>query len=173
MREFPAAQIMAPSAIPMPRPAIAPMTLTTDRLILRPWRDQDREPFVMMAESEEVMRHLRPLPTKEACNRWIDHQVKHEIAHGFCLWAADLKVSSTFIGAVGLLNTSFMAHFTPAIEVGWRLAHRYWGHGYAPQSRAGSFGFCLPSSKRTRGCRPHWCAKSPKPPCDGEARDVS
>lgn len=38
-----------------------------------------------------------------------------------------------FIGFIGLAAPTFEAHFTPAIEVGWRLAHKFWGHGYATE----------------------------------------
>ena len=41
---------------------------------------------------------------------------------------------SGFIGVVGLESVSYEAHFTPAVEVAWRLARAYWGRGYATEA---------------------------------------
>jgi RimJ/RimL family protein N-acetyltransferase len=62
---------------------------------------------------------------------------------GWGLWAVEVVGVVPFIGFVGLNRTSFDAHFTPAVEVGWRLARPYWGHGYATEAAAASltFGF--------------------------------
>jgi RimJ/RimL family protein N-acetyltransferase len=52
--------------------------------------------------------------------------------HGF--WAAELLESGQFIGFVGLKVVPFEAHFTPATEVGWRLARLFWNRGYATEA---------------------------------------
>jgi RimJ/RimL family protein N-acetyltransferase len=67
----------------------------------------------------------------------------HFARHGFGWWAVEVAESTEFIGFVGLLVPSFEAHFTPCVEIGWRLAHRYWGHGYAPEAARAAlrFGF--------------------------------
>jgi len=52
---------------------------------------------------------------------------------GWGLWAVEVIESSQFIGFVGLAEPRFDAHFTPAVEVGWRLAHDAWGKGYATE----------------------------------------
>jgi ribosomal-protein-alanine N-acetyltransferase len=98
------------------------MQLLTQRLIIRSWKDSDRKPFAEMSEDADVMEHLRPLATRDACNAWIDFQIDHESSHGFCLWALESRASGIFMGAAGLLHVSFAARFTPAVEVGWRLA---------------------------------------------------
>jgi ribosomal-protein-alanine N-acetyltransferase len=62
---------------------------------------------------------------------------------GFGLWAVELPRSTPLIGFVGLHEALFEAPFTPAVEVGWRLARAYWGHGYATEAAraATAFGF--------------------------------
>ena len=47
----------------------------------------------------------------------------------------------TFVGAVGLLRVGYEAHFTPAVEVGWRIARAFWGKGYAPEAAWASICF--------------------------------
>jgi hypothetical protein len=56
---------------------------------------------------------------------------RHFVEHGFGLWAAELPGVAGFIGFVGLAHVPFAAPFTPAVEIGWRLAADHWGHGYA------------------------------------------
>ncbi|WP_375776069.1 GNAT family N-acetyltransferase [Bradyrhizobium sp. ma5] len=102
-----------------------------------------------MAADSVVMQHLRPLPTRESSDAWVDFQIEHQSTHGYCMWAVELSCSGAFVGAVGLLLVNFPAHFTPAVEVGWRLARAYWEQGLATEAgrRALEFGFqelCLP-----------------------------
>ncbi|HEY2566295.1 MAG TPA: GNAT family N-acetyltransferase, partial [Candidatus Aquirickettsiella sp.] len=52
----------------------------------------------------------------------------------FTVYAVELKSNREFIGFAGLLVVSFEAHFTPAVEIGWRLAFRHWGNGYATEA---------------------------------------
>lgn len=50
---------------------------------------------------------------------------------------------SGFIGFVGLAVPRFEAHFTPCVEVGWRLRQSAWGYGFATEAAAAAihFGF--------------------------------
>lgn len=54
--------------------------------------------------------------------------------HGFGLWAVEVRSTVAFIGFTGLWPATFAAPFTPAVEVGWRLAAESWGHGYATEA---------------------------------------
>ena len=110
------------------------MQLFTQRLTLRSRKDSDRQPFAEMSEDADVMEYLRPLATREACDAWVDFQIDHQSAHGFCLWALESRASGLFMGAAGLLHVRFAAHFTPAVEVGWRLARPFWGQGLAVEA---------------------------------------
>ncbi|MFN5682657.1 GNAT family N-acetyltransferase, partial [Bradyrhizobium sp.] len=107
------------------------MILATDRLALREWRDDDRAPFAAMSADPEVMKFLRALPTREACDQWIDFQIAHQAEHGFCFWVVESRATGAFLGATGLFRVFFDAPFTPAVEIGWRLARATWGQGIA------------------------------------------
>ncbi|HEY4776568.1 MAG TPA: GNAT family N-acetyltransferase, partial [Candidatus Acidoferrales bacterium] len=58
---------------------------------------------------------------------------EHFKKHGFGLFAAELRKDQTFIGFVGVAVPSFKAHFTPCVEIGWRLSADYWGRGLATE----------------------------------------
>lgn len=122
---------------------LGPKVLTTTRLILRPWQDSDHAPFLAMSVDPEVMAHLLPFASPQAITGWINRQQMHLAENGFCFWAIESKESGAFMGAAGLLRISYKAHFTPAVEVGWRLARRFWGQGYAPEAAGAAlqFGF--------------------------------
>src|SRR5690348_1329453 len=105
------------------------MELRTERLILRGWRESDREPFARMNADPEVMRHfMRPL-TRQESDGFADRIERQFEDLGFGPWAVEIPGEAPFIGFVGLLRHTFPAHFTPAVEVGWRLDQRFWGRG--------------------------------------------
>ena len=118
-------------------------SLTTERLVLRPWRPSDTEPFAAMSQDPEVMAHLLAFASPEAVAAWILRQQAHFSNHGFGFWALESRETGEFMGATGLLHIRYQAHFTPAVEVGWRLARRFWGQGYVLEAArsALSFGF--------------------------------
>lgn len=117
--------------------------LVTERLRLRQWRDADLDPFAALNADAEVMRHFPATMTRAESDAFADG-VRAKIAHdGWGLWAIEVTDGPSFIGFVGLNRPRFEAHFTPAVEVGWRLTRQYWGNGYATEAAAGalSFGF--------------------------------
>ncbi len=61
--------------------------------------------------------------------------------HGYGLWALEVRATGEFVGFTGLAVPSFSAHFTPAVEVGWRLARSAWGMGYATEAGLASIAF--------------------------------
>jgi RimJ/RimL family protein N-acetyltransferase len=65
----------------------------------------------------------------------------HFEQHGFGLWAVEVPGLAPFAGFIGLCIPRFEAHFTPCIEVGWRLAAEYWGRGYATEGARAVLGF--------------------------------
>jgi RimJ/RimL family protein N-acetyltransferase len=109
------------------------MAIETERMKLRLWRDADREPFARMNCDPAVMEFFPALLTREESDATVDRIEAHFAAHDFGVWAAELKATGEFIGFVGLWVPSFEAHFTPCVEIGWRLAARHWGRGLATE----------------------------------------
>lgn len=110
------------------------VTLSGDRVCLRPWRDEDEEPFAAMNSDARVMEFFRDCLSRAQSDAMVDHIRKHFAQHGFGLWAIEVPGVMPFIGFAGLLIPRFSAHFTPCVEVGWRLSFAYWGHGYATEA---------------------------------------
>jgi ribosomal-protein-alanine N-acetyltransferase len=117
--------------------------LITDRLILRRWRDADREPFAALNADPEVMEHFPAALTRAQSDEMIERVEAGFDRYGFGLWALELAGTGEFIGFTGLSVPRFEAPFMPAVEVGWRLARSAWGHGYASEAarRALQVGF--------------------------------
>ncbi len=111
----------------------APAELRTQRLVLRRWRDADREPFAALNADPDVMRNFPAPLTRAQSDDFVDRVEARFDHHGFGLWAVDAP-GLGFIGFVGLWWAAFPASFTPALEVGWRLSRAAWGHGFAPEA---------------------------------------
>jgi RimJ/RimL family protein N-acetyltransferase len=111
----------------MPHPVL---DLRGPRVLLRPWRESDLEPFAAMSADPEVMEFL-PAVTRAESDGALGRVTRHIEEHGFAFWALELPGEIPFAGFVGLAVPRFEASFTPCVEVGWRLARAHWGKGYA------------------------------------------
>lgn len=107
--------------------------IQTDRLILRPWKPEDLEPFAQLNADPKVREFFPGLQTRQESDRSAQGISEHIKTFGWGFWAAELIETHQFIGFIGLQNVGFTAHFTPAVEIGWRLAYNYWGKGYATE----------------------------------------
>jgi RimJ/RimL family protein N-acetyltransferase len=118
-----------------------PVTLTTPRLRLRPWRDDDIAPFASLNADARVMEHFPALLSQAETEAMVARIRAYFDEHGYGLWAAEELHGAPFIGFVGLNTPRFEAPFMPAIEIGWRLAFDYWGKGYAREGARAALGF--------------------------------
>jgi len=111
--------------------------LTTDRLIFREWKDEDRAPFARMNADPLVMEYLPRSLNEEESNHLVDKFQEHLQKHGYGLYAVEVKETGQFAGFIGLNRVPFKAHFTspkkPAIEIAWRLDYEMWGQGYGSE----------------------------------------
>jgi RimJ/RimL family protein N-acetyltransferase len=105
----------------------------TERLILRRWRESDREAFYRLSADPRVMEFFPAALSRAESDALAEKIEAHFEEHGFGLCAVELKEERRFIGFIGLAVPSFEAHFTPCVEIGWRLAAEYWGRGLATE----------------------------------------
>jgi RimJ/RimL family protein N-acetyltransferase len=108
--------------------------IRTPRLILRPWRPSDLVSFAEQNADPDVMRFLPGTLARAESDAYVARAQLHLAENGFCKWAVEAPGIAPFIGAVGLTRVRFVAHFTPAVEVAWRLGRRYWACGYATEA---------------------------------------
>lgn len=108
--------------------------IITNRLILRDWQTEDLEPFAAMNQDVRVMQYYPSTLSLAETKTYIEKITAHLKQHGFGLYACALQDTNEFIGYVGLNIPSFNAHFTPCVEIGWRIAFQHWGKGYAPEA---------------------------------------
>jgi len=113
---------------------VAPETIRTRRLALRRWRPADRAPFAALNADPEVMAHFPNRLDRAASDAFADKIEAGFEANGFGLWALERLDTAEFIGFTGLSVPKFSAHFTPAVEVGWRLCRAAWGQGFATEA---------------------------------------
>ena len=106
----------------------------TRRLLLRSWKESDREAFARLNADREVMEFLLGVQDRAASDALVDRFDAHFAEHGFGPWAIEVQNGESFIGFVGLRRVGFDAQFTPAVEIAWRLARSAWGHGYATEA---------------------------------------
>ena len=120
-----------------------PLELRTERLRLRRFRPADLEPFAALNADPRVMEHLIRTLSRDESDALAARIEEHFEAHGFGLFAVEVVDASAFAGFVGLSVPRFEAHFTPCVEIGWRLAARYQGRGYATEGARAvlAFGF--------------------------------
>jgi RimJ/RimL family protein N-acetyltransferase len=111
------------------------MNLETERLLLRQWRPADRAPFAAMNADPVVMRHF-PRPMTRAESDGLADRLEAGIAErGWGLWAVEVRAGGAFAGFVGLQPvTNPSMPVAPAVEIGWRLAAGFHGHGYATEA---------------------------------------
>ena len=106
--------------------------LWTARLLLRRWREADRAPFAALNADPLVMEHFPAVLTRADSDALVERIEAHFDEHGYGLWA--VEADGAFVGFTGLAWQAYEASFTPALEVGWRLARSAWGRGWATEA---------------------------------------
>jgi ribosomal-protein-alanine N-acetyltransferase len=112
--------------------------LETERLLLRPWKDEDLDPFADMCADPEVMRFFPDIWTRKRSALMISRSGTQLTTEGFFLSAVEVKATGEFIGFVGLNRPTYAKPlpFDPCVEIGWRLKRSAWGQGYAGEAAA-------------------------------------
>jgi RimJ/RimL family protein N-acetyltransferase len=125
------------------------VTLETDRLIMRQWRDEDYAPFAAMVVDPDVMWYFPCTLSREESDERVNFYRALIDKDCWGLWALELKESGEFIDFTGLHEVEPELPLAPVVEIGWRLAKSAWEKGYASEAAAEAFRFgfenlCLP-----------------------------
>jgi len=112
--------------------SMAEVIAETERLIIRPWRDGDREDYIATCNSEAVTVHLGGPASGAEIDAAIGRIRKAQDDNGFCYWAVERRSDGAFLGYCGLKLTDLAdSPVEGEIEIGWRFREDAWGHGYA------------------------------------------
>src|SRR5919202_1335420 len=115
-------------------------TLETERLILREFRDSDTDEYAELCADEEVMRYVggRALNRAEAW-RQMAMLAGHWLLRGYGFWAVEEKRTGALVGRVGCWRPEGWLDF----EIGWTLARKFWGRGYATEAARASMDYAF------------------------------
>jgi RimJ/RimL family protein N-acetyltransferase len=121
------------------------VVLTTSRLLLRRWREDDLPAMAAINADPEVMRWIgdgTPID-EEATAAGIARSEQHWETHGFGLFAVEIHATGELAGFTGLNTPYSLPEVLPAVEIGWRLSRQYWGQGIATEAAQAAleFGF--------------------------------
>ena len=109
--------------------------VSTDRLLLRRWREEDRAPFAELNGDPETLVFFPSTLTRAESDAYVDRIEARFADHGYGLWALEVRETGEFIGFTGLAPMPENVPGGPdGTEIGWRLARTAWHHGYATEA---------------------------------------
>ncbi len=115
----------------------------SERLILRPWREADREPFAAMNADPEVMEFYPAALTRAESDALLDDLRLQAARRGFGVWAVQETATGELVGMMELWVPSWEAEFTPAVEIGWRFVRSSWGKGLALEAARSALAYAF------------------------------
>ena len=107
-------------------------TVSTDRLVLRPFTEEDLDGWADIVADEETARYIGGVQSRDDPWRSIAMYLGHWALRGYGQWAVERRVDGRFIGRAGL----WYPEGWPELEVGWTLAREAWGEGFATEAGA-------------------------------------
>ena len=118
--------------------------LTTERLLLRQWRDDDLQPWAALNADPRVREFFPTVLTFEESAAQMEEAREHIARHGYGSWAVEVIRSTPFIGFIGLAPVPPDMPFT-GIELGYRLGFDAWGQGYATEGAQAALRYAFES----------------------------
>jgi RimJ/RimL family protein N-acetyltransferase len=106
----------------------------TDRLLMRRWRDSDRDPFAALNGDPETLKFFPATLDRAASDAYADRIEEHFEQQGFGLWALEVNGTGEFIGFTGLSPMQDDVPGAGGMEIGWRLLRHAWHQGYATEA---------------------------------------
>lgn len=119
--------------------------LTTPRLTLRRWREDDLRALAAFNADPEVMRWIGAGTVRD------EEQTRATIAaierlwdeSGYGIFAVEVRASGELAGLTGMAIPQFLPEIMPSVEIAWRLGRPFWGQGIATEAARAALGFAL------------------------------
>ena len=124
--------------------------IETARVGLRPFKAEDLDAFSALNDDPDVMEFFPRRLSRLECEQYMQRINEKIEAQGYGFWAAEHLLDRQFMGFVGITQVSYETLFTPAVEIGWRLATRYWGRGLATEAARACLVFGFEKAKLDR-----------------------
>ncbi len=105
----------------------------TSRLYFPDWNKSYCNDMIAINKDEKVMEYFESVLSEDETTQWIAKQKRNIASYGYGFFPAVLKESDVCIGTIGLQKVPYDSSFTPAYEIGWRLARNQWRKGYATE----------------------------------------
>lgn len=105
----------------------------SERLGFRNWLTSDIKIMCEINADPAVMEFFPTTKSQKETIEFIERMQKQFTEKGFCYFAVDKLDANEFIGFIGLSEQTFVADFTPCIDIGWRLKKSEWNKGYATE----------------------------------------
>jgi len=115
-------------------------SMTTDRLLMRRWRDADRGPFAALNGDPQTMLYFPSILDRAASDAFVDAIEARFEEQGYGLWALEVAATGEFIGYTGLNPMPAGVPGAGGMEIGWRLDRHAWHHGYATEAARAALG---------------------------------
>ncbi len=117
--------------------------IETERLILRRWREDDKEFFAKLNADPKVMKYYPNVLSTEESNALAKICSDLVAKNGWGFWALETISDNRFIGFTGLNQPDYELPVDACVEIGWRLASEAWGQGYATEAAKACLDFAF------------------------------
>jgi ribosomal-protein-alanine N-acetyltransferase len=108
--------------------------LETERLVLRPYREEDLEDLHAMLSDPEHMRWYPAPFDRDGTRAWMERTFERYRDDGFGLWIVEDGGTGAFLGTVG--PTIQLVDDVGHVEIGWHTRPGRKGEGIAPEAAA-------------------------------------
>lgn len=111
---------------------VVPLPITTERLILRPYRSDDvAELHAVVYGDHEAMRLLGGARDLAGTRAAVERSMNQQELDGYSFWAVIERESGLMAGEAGLFP---LAEDRKDIALGYALGVDFWGRGYATEA---------------------------------------
>ena len=124
--------------------------IETKRLRLRSWDDRDRDAYHAIKQDARVMATLGLRQSRAESDATLDRLIAFEAEHGHTFWAMERRSDRRLLGYAGLLRGPDGSPIAGELEVGWGLASRHWGRGYAREAAEAVLAWAWANTDRPR-----------------------
>ncbi|MEL7122652.1 MAG: GNAT family N-acetyltransferase [Bacteroidota bacterium] len=130
--------------------------ISTPRLGIRNWIEEDLQPMSAINADPEVMRYFPKIFTEKDTAKHIARMQQQYKDNGYCYFAVDRLDTNEFIGFIGLCKQEFDLGWGTYIDIGWRLKQSAWYQGFATEGAKAclEYGFKIRQLERIEAIAP-------------------